>query len=140
MSDTIEGKGSCLCGAVHINVKSINKNVSACHCRRCRKWGGGPLMAIHCGSDVSFEGEDNISVYDSSDWGERDFCKKCGSHLFFRLKENQHYVIPAGLFEDQEFFVFDNQVFIDRKPSFYSFANKTTNMTEAEFYEMYSSS
>ena len=140
MSDTMEGKGSCLCGAVRINAKNINKNVGACHCGMCRKWGGGPLMIIHCGNDVSFEGEDNISVYDSSDWGERGFCKKCGSHLFFRLKENQHYVIPVGLFEDQEFFVFDNQVFIDRKPSFYSFANKTTNMTEAEFYEMYSSS
>lgn len=140
MSDTIKGKGSCLCGAVRINAKNASKNVVACHCGMCRKWGGGPLMAISCGKDVSFEGEDNISVYDSSDWGERGFCKKCGSHLFFRLKENQHYIIPTGLFEDQAFFVFDNQVFIDKKPAFYTFKNETTNMTEAEFYKMYSSS
>ncbi|MDJ0591995.1 MAG: GFA family protein [Pleurocapsa sp. MO_226.B13] len=140
MSDTIKGKGSCLCGAVHVNAKNLSKHVGACHCSMCRKWGGGPLLAVDCGQDVSFEGGENISVYDSSDWGERGFCKKCGSHLFYRLKENQQYIIPAGLFEDQEFFVFDNQVFIDRKPSFYSFANKTTNMTEAEVYEMYSSS
>lgn len=96
-------------------------------------------MTTFCGEDVSFEGEDHISVYDSSDWGERGFCQKCGSHLFFRLKENQHYIMPVGLFEDQEVFVFDSQVFIDKKPSFYSFANQTTMMTEAEFYEVYSS-
>ena len=139
MPDTTEGKGSCLCGAVGIIAKSINKLVGACHCSMCRKWGGGPLLAVDCGQNVSFEGEENISVYNSSDWGERGFCKKCGSHLFYRLKENKQYIIPAGLFEDQEFFVFDHQVFIDHKPAFYSFANKTTNMTEAEIYEMYSS-
>ena len=137
MSDKIKGKGSCLCGGVRIKVENINKKVFVCHCSMCRKWGGGPLMAIQCGKDVSFEGEDNISVYESSDWGERGFCKKCGSHLFFRLKENQNYIIPAGLFEDQELFALEHQVFIDRKPSFYSFANKTTNMTKAEFFEKY---
>ena len=139
MLDKIKGKGSCLCGAITISIKNIDRKVGVCHCSRCRKWGGGPLMAINCDSEVFFEGEENISVYDSSDWGERGFCKKCGTHLFFRLKENQHYTIPVGLFENQESFVLDNQVFIDRKPSFYSFANQTTNITEAEFKTMYSS-
>lgn len=140
MSDTVEGHGSCLCGAVSVKVKNLSKRVGACHCGMCRKWGGGPLLAVDCGNDVSFEGKEHISVYDSSDWGERGFCKICGTHIFYRLKENQQYTISTGLFEDQEFFVLDNQVFIDRKPSFYNFANETTNMTEAEVYEMYSSS
>ncbi len=96
-------------------------------------------MVISCGENVSFEGDDHISVYNSSGWGERGFCKNCGSHLFFRLKENQHYMIPVGLLEDQKSFVLNKQVFIDKKPSFYSFANETTKMTEAEFYQMYSS-
>ncbi len=46
----------------------------------------------------------------------------------------------AGLFDDQEMFVFDNQVFIDKKPSFYSFTNKTNDLTEAEVFEKYGSS
>ena len=25
----------------------------------------------------------------SSAWAERGFCKNCGSHLFYRLKENK---------------------------------------------------
>ena len=61
MSDTIEASGSCLCGATHFTAKNISKNLGACHCRMCRKWGGGPLMAINCGAEVSFEGEENPS-------------------------------------------------------------------------------
>ena len=94
-------------------------------------------MEIDCGTDISFEGEENITVYDSSSWAERGFCKKCGSHLFYRLKETQQHMVAAGLFDDQDHFIFETQVFIDRKPSFYSFANKTNDITEKEIFEMY---
>ena len=94
-------------------------------------------MSIRCGSDVVFEGQQNIAVYDSSDWADRGFCKRCGSHLFYRLKDSNQHEIPAGLFENQKDFSFDLQVFIDMKPSFYSFANKTKEMTEAEVIEMF---
>ena len=100
----------------------------------------GPFFAVDCGSDVSFEGEDNLSVYNSSDWAERGFCKKCGSHVFYRLKANQHYMLSAGLFEDQKEFVLDHQIFIDKKPSFYSFANETVTMTEAEVFAKFGAS
>lgn len=96
-------------------------------------------MTVDCGSKVTFEGEDNISKYDSSEWAERGFCKKCGSHLFYRLKESRQHMIPAGLFDNQESFVFDLQVFIDKKPPYYCFANKTKNMTETEVFEKYGS-
>jgi hypothetical protein len=140
MSELIEAKGSCLCGAIRFTARKVSKSVGACHCGMCRKWGGGPLMAVNSGGDVSFEGEENISVYDSSPWAERAFCEQCGSHLFYRLKESNQHFIPVGIFENQESFVFDNQVFIDKKPSFYSFANKTNDMTEAEVFEKYGAS
>jgi hypothetical protein len=132
-----KGKGRCLCGAVNFTATNINNNVAACHCGMCRRWGGGPLMAVSCGTEVAFDGEENITVYNSSDWAERGFCKKCGSHLFYRLKGINEHQIPAGLFDSQGSFNFDLQVFIDRKPSFYSFANNTNEMTEAEVVEMY---
>jgi len=135
MKETIEGTGQCLCGGIHFTVKDMNNNVDACHCGMCRKWGGGPLMSVRCGKGVIFEGEENISVYNSSEWAERGFCKRCGSHLFYRLKESNEHEIPVGLFKDQEHFNFDLQVFVDMKPSFYSFANKTKEMTEAEVIE-----
>jgi hypothetical protein len=132
--------GGCLCGAVRFSANEFSKKAGACHCGMCRKWGGGPLMAVDCGAEVAFKGEENITVFDSSDWAERGFCKKCGSHLFYRLKQNQQHMIPVGLFDDQQPFVFNHQVFIDKKPAFYSFANETKNMTEAEIFAMYGSS
>ncbi|MCP4232631.1 MAG: GFA family protein [Aestuariibacter sp.] len=140
MSDKASEKGSCLCGAVQFTASSVGKHVGACHCSMCRKWGGGPLMAVNCGSDVSFEGKENISVFNSSDWAERGFCNQCGGHLFYRLKQSKQHMIPAGLFTDQESFVFASQVFIDKKPAFYSFANKTNELTEAEVFEKFGAS
>jgi len=135
-----ERKGQCLCGAVNFTVKHMRSNVGACHCGMCRRWGGGPLMAVNCGTEVAFEGEENITVYNSSDWAERGFCNKCGSHLFYRLKESNEHQMPVGLFDNQEGFDFNLQVFVDRKPSFYSFSNKTNEMTEAEVIEKFAPS
>ena len=140
MSDKIEAIGSCLCKAISFTAKTMSKNVGACHCGICRKWGGGPLMAVDCGTEVSFVNEQYIAMFNSSEWAERGFCKQCGSHLFYRLKQNQQYFIPAGLFDNVNSFVFDHQVFIDYKPSFYSFANQTINWTEAEVFAQHNSS
>ncbi len=140
MSNDGNMKGSCLCGAVKLNVAIMNKKVGACHCGMCRKWGGGPLMATDCGTEVSFEGQDDISVYDSSLWAERGFCKKCGTHLFYRLKATQQTIIPVGFFDEQKDWVFDHQIFFDKKPAFYDFANETENMTEAEVFAKFAGS
>ena len=140
MTDTYEGHGSCLCGSVHFSVKTMNKKAGVCHCNMCRKWTGGPLMAVECGTEVSFSGEEHINVYNSSAWAERGFCKLCGSHLFYRLKENKFYIMPVGLFDDCDDFVFDHQVFIDEKPDYYDFSNATKNMTGEEVFAQFSSS
>jgi hypothetical protein len=130
-------KGSCLCQAVSISTTSMSHNLSACHCNMCRKWGGGALLVIDCGSDVTFSGTANISVYDSSEWAERGFCNQCGTHLFYRYKQNNQYFMPVGLFDNPEGLIFDHQVFIDEKPEYYSFANKTKNLTGAELFAQF---
>lgn len=134
-----EGKGSCLCGATRISVKTMSKNIEVCHCQMCRKWIGGPLFAVDCGSDVSFEGKENITVFNSSEWAERGFCNKCGSHLFYRLKRSNQYIISVGLFDHPLDFVFDYQIFIDEKPSYYCFSNETKNLTTAEIFAQFDS-
>ena len=140
MNEVFKGYGACLCGDTRFIAKSAEKSIGACHCDMCRKWGGGPLIGVHCGSDVSFSGEENISIYSSSGWAERGFCKSCGSHLFYRLKESMHHFIPAGLFEDENQFVLERQSYIDEKPPYYSFSNKTHDMTGVEMKEKYGKS
>ncbi|MCL6415391.1 GFA family protein [Aestuariirhabdus sp. Z084] len=126
--------GHCLCGAVRFSVTDMDDRVGACHCDMCRRWGGGPFMEVDCGSNIQFEGEENISRFDSSQWAERGFCRQCGSHLFYRLKENNQHMVPVGLLENDEGLVFQQQVFIDEKPSYYSFSNTTEDMTGAELF------
>jgi hypothetical protein len=100
----------------------------------CRTWGGGPLLAVDCGTEVEIDGEEKITVFDSSAWAERGFCSICGTHVFYRLKQNGQVIMSAGIFEDQTGFTFDHQVFIDEKPDYYDFANETENMTGAEVF------
>jgi hypothetical protein len=134
MADCFEGTGKCLCSSVSITVKSLNNSIGVCHCNMCRRWGGGPFMEINCGENVSFTGENNISIFNSSNWAERGFCKKCGTHLFYKLKEGNQHMVPVGLFDLGQKMVFDQQVFIDEKPAYYCFLNKTEDMTGEELF------
>lgn len=127
-------KGKCLCGAVEVEAPSAETSVGACHCNTCRRWGGGPLLAVNCGTDVSFTNEGEITRFQSSEWAERGFCRNCGTHLFYHLKGKDQYIMPAGLFENASGLNFDHQIFIDQKPPFYDFANTTRNMTGEEVF------
>ncbi len=137
MSDSKQAGGSCLCGKVQITAATCHQHVHACHCSMCRKWGGGPALSVDCGTDVAFQGEEHIRVFSSSVWAERGFCTHCGSHLFYRLKETQQYIMPVGLFDDGSTFTLDQQIFIDEKPEWYTFANRTEDMTGAEVFAKY---
>ena len=137
MSSAKQLHGRCLCGAVEISAEAPNTQVGACHCAMCRRWGGGPLLAIDCGSTPVFKGQDSIAYFKSSDWAQRGFCRQCGSHLFYLLNDNQQYIVPVGLFEGDPDYQFDHQIFIDEKPGFYDFANETKNMTGAEVFAQF---
>jgi hypothetical protein len=141
MSQPIELTGACLCNAVSINVAQAKPDIDACHCGSCQKWGGGPLLAIDCGTKVTLVPNDSVSVYDSSDWAQRGFCRHCGSHLFYRLKETQQYIMPVGLFEipDTTGVGFHTQIFTDEKPAYYDFANQTKMMTGEEVFAAFMS-
>lgn len=137
MSRRVSRTGRCLCGAVSFVTNSADTDVGACHCNMCRHWGGGPFIAVDCGSQVQFEGSEYIKVFDSSEWAERGFCRNCGSNLFYRLKHNNQHQIPPGLFDDDTGLEFTHQVFIDERPEYYEFANETLDMTGSEVFEKY---
>ena len=137
MSDDGKRNGSCFCGAVKFLIPNAISSYTACHCGTCRKWGSGPLLSTDCGRDVSFEGEENILRYKSSDWAERGFCKCCGSSLFYYVIPSGSYLMSVGLFEDQNGLKMTNQVFIDEKPDCYTFATQTKTMTGAEVFAMF---
>ncbi len=138
MSSIVETKGSCLCGAVGIQATEVSTDVGVCHCSMCRKWTGGPFFAVGCQGEVKISGLEKIATYESSEWAERGFCSQCGTHLFYRLKQNNQYIFPAGLFETDGQMHLDHQIFIEEKPEYYAFLNETKNMTGEEVFAQFS--
>ncbi len=124
--------GSCLCGAVKFTLASENSQVGACHCSMCRTWSGGVVFALDEIRDLKVTGEESMSVYKSSDWAERCFCKTCGTNLFWRSEQLGHTVVMAGAIENQSALKFVSEIFVDAKPAYYAFSNETKKYTEAE--------
>lgn len=132
MAATGQVRGRCLCGAVRFAAEVSGRDIDACHCEMCRRWSSGPFIGLSHDGAVTLEGEDSIGVYRSSEWGERAFCTKCGSALFWRLHGTDHYAFSAGAIEDQSDLKMVSQIFIDEKPAYYDFANDTPKLTGAE--------
>lgn len=124
--------GKCLCGAVTFAVESVKPDIHACHCAMCQRWSGGPALGVEA-SGVEFSGSDHLTVYESSPWAERGFCNKCGSSVYYRVREPDLYVLFAGSFDDQSAFRLTGEIYIDEKKSDYAFAGEHQRLTGAEF-------
>jgi hypothetical protein len=136
MSDSAEkgfdATGRCLCGVVTFAAEGVRPGINSCHCTTCIRWVGSPTMAVHVGK-VAFGGNQHIARFDSSAWAERGFCKRCGTHLFYRLKESDSYMLSMGSFDDQSAFKLVGEIYIDEKPPAYDFAGDHPRLTAAEF-------
>jgi hypothetical protein len=124
--------GGCLCGAVRFTAAPAKHDYGICHCSMCRRWAAGPFMAIECDGTVKFEKDADLRLYQSSEWAERGFCKKCGTPLFWRMRGKDCYAVSAEAFDDTSDFKLVSEIFIDEKPAHYAFANDTKKMTGAE--------
>lgn len=133
MADARRFTGKCLCGAVTFSFDTDKRDFGACHCSMCRRWSGGAWLAFDVDGQIDISGEENVTFFQSSEWGERGFCKKCGTNLFWRLQDKSLYVVSVGALDDAEGLRFAQEIFVDEKPSHYGFANETKKMTGAEF-------
>jgi len=97
------------------------------------------LLTVHCGPDVEFKGADQISTYPSSEWAERAFCKRCGTHLYYKLLATGEYFVPAGAFDSADFEL-ASQIYVDKKPAYYAFSNQTDMLTEQQVMQRYGAS
>ena len=129
--------GGCLCGKVKFTAVPDDGEMGICHCAMCRKWTGGTYMAVACGSSVEFEDESSLGIYKSSDYGERVFCKSCGSTIAWRLQDGSHTSMSAQAFDDPSQFKLATEIFVDEQPANYAFANETKRMTGPEVFALY---
>ncbi|CAH1673638.1 MULTISPECIES: GFA family protein [unclassified Chelatococcus] len=125
--------GGCLCGAVRFSAVPAKQEMDVCHCGMCQRWSGGVFMAVPC-AEITFADESALGVYPSSEWGERLFCKTCGSSLVWRMRGEPggHAAVSLQSFDDKSPFVFAEEIFIDEKPDLYSFEGDRSRKTGAE--------
>jgi hypothetical protein len=115
MSDNPAVNGSCLCGAVHFEVRLPSKWCAHCHCNMCRKaHGAGYVTWVGFESDHFrlVTGDHHLSWFESSNGARRGFCSDCGSTMLFeseRWPGETH--VAMGCIDDP----------IDRKPQANSF-------------------
>ncbi len=98
------------------------------------------LMMVHCGNSVKIADDSDLEIYQSSKWGQRCFCKKCGSSLFWKTTNGSFHGVAVSALDDPSPYEFKRQVFIDEKLANYSFANDTQSLTGAEVFALFASS
>jgi len=80
-------KGQCYCGKVKFEFDPPIKFMAHDHCSICRKVSGSPFTTWVGTFDDKFRilsGADNLSAFKTTPEATREFCKTCGSHLFFK--------------------------------------------------------
>ncbi|XWN31649.1 MAG: GFA family protein [Devosia sp.] len=123
--------GHCLCGAVRFTATVEKDTLDVCHCTMCRRWSGGPIMAVGA-KTLTFEDPSKVAAYTSSDWGERIFCPTCGTSLAWRMRDGSHVSVMAYAFDDGFDPQMELEIFIDQKPTGYGFKGDHPTMTKDE--------
>ena len=96
--------GSCLCGAVRFTLSAEPLAVRVCWCRDCQHLAANGTVNLMVPADaLSVTGE--IAGYDkTADSGNtitRQFCPRCGTHLFAKSSGRPQFrVVRAGNLED----------------------------------------
>jgi hypothetical protein len=78
-------EGKCTCGTVQFRVTGEPAAMGYCHCETCRSWSAGPVNAFTLWKPTDVEvtqGAGNIGKYNKTERSGRQWCQKCGGHLF----------------------------------------------------------
>jgi hypothetical protein len=92
-------KGSCLCGTVQYEIDGLFEVMSHCGCSMCRQHHGAAFATFVTVPLSGFRwvaGEGALSTYQSSAYGKRTFCNKCGSIMPVVEPDTGIAFCPAG--------------------------------------------
>jgi hypothetical protein len=79
--------GACLCGEVRYEFDLPTKYVANCHCSECRRASAAPFVTWVGTWDAKLRllaGQEHLGKFAYNESTTREFCRLCGSQLFFR--------------------------------------------------------
>jgi hypothetical protein len=95
--------GSCLCGAIHYEIRGEVARTSHCHCSMCQKQHGAAFASYANVAASDFHlvrGRDALAAYRSSAAVVRTFCQICGSNISWQADSHQQRIaIALGTFD-----------------------------------------
>ena len=98
--DTPMHHGSCLCGAVRLDVHGPLSAPDACHCSDCRKWSGHYFVSTNVAREaLTIHGESHLTWFTMSEKVRRGFCKTCGTCVFWDPIHHDWTAIAMGIFD-----------------------------------------
>ncbi|GAV19168.1 glutathione-dependent formaldehyde-activating enzyme [Mariprofundus micogutta] len=92
-------KGSCLCGQVKYEIHGEMGEITHCHCPTCQKAHATAFSSVAWVqlNDLHFTaGENLLKFYESSPGKKRYFCSNCGSQIYAKREDQNHYIFRMG--------------------------------------------
>jgi len=116
--------GSCLCGAVTLEVAGPLPPPDACHCRQCRKHSGHYFASTDVPrASLTVQGADNVAWFQSSERVRRGFCSVCGSSLFWDPIRKDVIGVAMGAFDTPTLTHLAIHIFVSEKGDYYEIAD-----------------
>lgn len=103
MSKAENHEGGCLCGAIRYRAAGAPLRVGLCHCGQCRRQTGSALPSFVTWPRSAFEiTKGQPAGIRLSDFATRQFCRDCGSPLFWRADKGEEITVLLGSLDDAE--------------------------------------
>jgi len=114
--------GSCLCGGVQYEITGKMSDVIHCHCQTCRKTHATafssvaivPLGGLHIKA-----GQDLLKHFESSPGKKRYFCEHCGSHIYAKREDQNHYTFRLGTLDGEPKLKQGQHIWLSEKAPWY---------------------
>lgn len=115
-------RGACLCGANRFALPGPMGDVTACHCRQCRKTSGHYSASFDAHEpDIRWQAR-HLAEYVSPGGGRRGFCPTCATSLFFRAADGS-LSVEAGAIENPTGGRLTAHIFTDERGDYYSLSD-----------------
>lgn len=113
-------KGSCLCGSCVFEIHGDPGSINKCHCTKCRKISGTASNAVFWiePEDLNWlEGESLVRTFSLPDGWSSVYCGNCGSPLPRYIEDEEEWVVPAGLMDEDVDVPIRQHIFMQNKPA-----------------------
>lgn len=119
-------KGSCLCGAVNVEVHGAIRDIIHCHCSLCRKNSGTAYATNGFINTKEFKVNDpdnKLTYYEFKPGKKRHFCSVCASPIYSSNAEKPELLrLRLGLLDSD----------IDERPMSHNFVDSKANWDDLD--------